>query len=175
MGVSGFYRALLQDAVQLAVRDRVRKWVKGLLDALEHAGYRPQVMVEELQVIDMAHLALRRQRQNIWDAVNICPWTTKSEGARLCTYARWSRRPAWRASLVLQLPLTQGSMQRSLRFRTGCQGLPRDVGGPWPHPCVPRHQRICPLCAGGLGEEMHLEFECIALQDLWVSFAPLFQ
>ena len=81
-------------------------------------------------------------------------------------------RPAWRASSVLQLPLTQGSMQRLLRFRTGCHGLPRDVGG---HSGVPRHQRICPLCAGGLGDEMHLVFECTALQDLRVTFAALFQ
>ena len=40
---------------------------------------------------------------------------------------------------------------------------------------MPKHQRICSLCAGGLGDEMHLVFECTALQDLWVSFAPLFQ
>ena len=173
VGGSDFYRALLQGAVQLAVRDGVRNWVKGLLDALEHAGYHPQLVVEELQVIDVAQLAvaLRRQRQDVWDAVDICPRTTRSEGARLCTYARWFRRPAWRASSVLQLPLTQGSMQRLLRFRTGCHGLPRDVGG---HQGVPRHQRICPLCAGGLGDEMHLVFECTALQDLRVSFAPSF-
>ena len=65
-------------------------------------------------------------------------------------------------------------MQRLLRFRTGCHGLPSDVGG---HQAVPRHQRICPFCADGLGDEkrMHLEFECTALQDLRVSFAPLFQ
>ena len=63
-------------------------------------------------------------------------------------------------------------MQRLLRFRTGCHGLPRDVGG---HQGVPRHQRICPLCAGGLGDEMQLVFEYPALQDLRVSFAPLFQ
>ena len=89
-----------------------------------------------------------------------------------CPCARWFRRPAWRASSVLQLPLTQKSMQRLLRFRTGCHGLPRDVGG---HQGVPRRQRICPLCAGGLGDEMHLVFECTALQDLRVSFAPLFR
>ena len=174
VGGSGFYRALLQDAVQLARRDGVRNWVKGLLDALEHAGYHPQLVNEELQVIDVAQLAmaLGRQRQAIWDAVDICPRATRSEGARLCTYARWFRRPAWRASSVLQLPLTQGSMQRLLRFQTGCHGLPRDVGG---HRGVPRHQRICPLCAGGLGDEMHLVFECAALQDLRVSFAALFQ
>ena len=87
---SGFYRALLQDDVQLAVRAGVRDWVKGLLDALEHAGYHLQLVIEELQVIDVAQLAvaLRRQRQDVGDAVDICPRTTGSEGARLCTYAR---------------------------------------------------------------------------------------
>ena len=148
--------------------------VRKLLDALEHAGYRPQLVVEELLVIDVAQLAvaLRRRGGNVWDAVDICPWTTRSEGARPCTYARWFRRPAWRASSVLQLPRIQGSMQRVLRFRTGCHGLPRDVGG---HQGVPRRQSICPLCAGGLGDEIHLVFECTALQDIWVSLAPLFE
>ena len=41
VGGSGFYQALLQDAVQLPVRGRVRTGVKGLLDELEHAGYHP--------------------------------------------------------------------------------------------------------------------------------------
>ena len=31
------------------------------------------------------------------------------------------------------------------------------------------------MCAGGLRDEMHLVFECTALQDLRMSFAPLFQ
>ena len=73
---------------------------------------------------------------------------------------------------MLKLPLTATSMQRILRFRTGCHGLPRDIGS---QQGVPRQDRICQLCGSGVGDEMHLVFECEALQDLRVSFAPLFQ
>ena len=89
VGVSGFFRALLQDPVQLADRDGVCNWVKGLLDALQHAGCHPQLVVEQLHVIDRAQLAvaLRRQRRHIRDVLDVCPRTTRSEGARLYTYA----------------------------------------------------------------------------------------
>ena len=40
---------------------------------------------------------------------------------------------------------------------------------------APLVEGTCPSCGGGLEDEMHLVFECTALQDLQVSFAPLFQ
>ena len=43
-----------------------------------------------------------------------------------------------------------------LRFRTGCHGLPRDLGS---RAQVPRSQRLCTLCHDGPGDYL----ECTAL------------
>ena len=91
VGGSAFHLHILQDAVRLAIVGRARNWVSGLLEALDHAGYRPQLQAGELQAIDMGHLRslLRAQQQSVWGDLDICPRTTESEGARRCTYARW--------------------------------------------------------------------------------------
>ena len=115
---------------------------------------------------------LRAQQQSVWGELDICPRTTEFEGARRCAYARWFRKPQWCRSSVLRLPLTRAAMQRLLRFRTGCHGLPRDLGS---QQGVARRDRICPLCRAGVGDEMHLVFECTALQDLRNAFAPIFE
>ena len=69
-------------------------------------------------------------------------------------------------------PLTHAAMQRFLRFRTGCHGLPKDIGSQFG---VPRHQRVCQLCGTGFGDEMHLVFECAAMTDLRGQFPDIFQ
>ena len=63
-------------------------------------------------------------------------------------------------------------MQRLVRFRTGCHGLPKDIGS---QSGVPRHQRVCQLCGTGFGDEMHLVFECAAMADLRGQFPDIFQ
>ena len=75
----------------------------------------------------------------------------------MCTYKIWFARPADRnARSVLDLALSMRCMHRFLRFRMGCQKLPRDTG------CllgVPRQDRICMMCQQGvLGDEKHLVF-----------------
>ena len=40
---------------------------------------------------------------------------------------------------------------------------------------VPRRDRTCTLCAAGLGNDMHVLFECEALYDLREVHADLFQ
>ena len=37
------------------------------------------------------------------------------------------RKPFWAGTSPLTLPLTHAAMQRLLRFRTGCHGLPKDM------------------------------------------------
>ena len=127
----------------------------------------------------MNHVAGGRQR--VWGDLDICPRTAPSQGARKCTYERWFRKPSWAGASPLTLPLTHAamrnhsvclSMQRFLRFRTGCHGLPKDVGS---QSGVPRHQRVCHLCGTGFGDEMHLVFERAAMADLRVQFPDYFQ
>ena len=104
--------------------------------------------------------------------LDICPRTAPSWGAQQCTYGRWFRRPAWSAASPLKLPITHAAMQRFLRFRTGCHGLPKDIGS---QTGVPRRQRLCQLCGADYGDEMHLVFECHGLADLREQFASIFQ
>ena len=53
----------------------------------------------------------------------------------------------------------------------GCHGLPSDVGA---HQGVPRERRFCTLCQQGVGDELHLVFECAALQDLRLQMPMIF-
>ena len=172
MSGSAFHKAIAQDAVDLMQVRRTKGWLAGLSEALQAAGceFQPQ----QLQCIDIGQLRglLRDSRENAWDGLDICPRTAPSQGAKRCTYGRWFRRPAWSAASPLKLPLTHAAMQRFLRFRTGCHGLPKDIGS---QTGVPRRQRLCQLCGADYGDEMHLVFECHGLADLREQFASVFQ
>ena len=128
----------------------------------------------QLECIDIGQLRslLRDGRDNAWDGLDICPRTAPSRGAKQCTYGQWFRRPEWSAASPLKLPLTHAAMQRFLRFRTTCHGLPKDIGS---QTGVPRRQRLCQLCGADYGDEMHLVFECHGLADLRKQFASIFQ
>ena len=72
---------------------------------------------------------------------------------------------------MIGLRLPYRVVSHFLRFRTGCHGLPSDVGA---HQGVPRERRFCTLCQQGVGDELHLVFECAALQDLRVQMPMIF-
>ena len=86
--------------------------------------------------------------------------------------ARLFRKPCWAGASPLTLPLTPAAMQRFLRFRTGCHGLPKGIGS---QSGVPRHQRVCQLCGTGFGDEMHLVFASAAVADLRGQLPDIFQ
>ena len=167
---SAFHKAMAQDAVQLMPVTGTKGWVAGLSKALQAAGYAFQP--QHLQGNDIGRLQalLTDGRQRVWDDLDFCPRTAPSRGARKCMYERWFRKPSWAGASPLTLPLTHAAMQRFLRFRTGCHGLPKDIGS---QSGVPRHQRVCQLCGTGFGDEMHLVFECAAMADLRGQFPYL--
>ena len=158
--------------MQLMQMTGTKGWVAGLSKALQTAGYAFQP--QHLQSIDIGQLQtlLRGGRQRIWDDLDFCPRTAPSQGARKCTYARWFRKPSLAGASPLTLPLTHAAMQRLLRFRMGCHGLPKDSGSQLG---VPRHQRVCQLTGFGFGDEMHLVFECAMMADLRGPFPDIFQ
>ena len=88
-----------------------------------------------------------------------------------CTYFRWIADDRHNAQRVIGLRLPYRVVNRFLRFRTGCHGLPSDVGA---HQGVPRERRFCTLCRQGVGDELHLVFECAALQDLRAQMPGIF-
>jgi hypothetical protein len=170
-----FHRGLLQDAAVIAAGGRC--WLGGLRRALRELGYPlPPVAGPLLPVSPEAVVALQRAAvAQRWAAQSPCPRTAPRRGARLCTYARWFLDPALRRGGVLRLPVSPAVMRSFLRFRTGCHGLPRDVGSRGRGAAhVPRPLRLCRLCQGGPGDEQHLVFECLALQDLRDTVAHLF-
>ena len=107
------------------------------------AGFRPGHSVVH-QIFSLQHM-VDKQMQASW-CLYICFLDLKS--ARM-NGGSGSRLGAGASPMTL--PLTPAAMQRFLRFRTGCHGLPENVGS---QSGVPRHQRVCQLC--GFGDEMHL-------------------
>ena len=69
------------------------------------------------------------------------------------------------------LPVSAKVVESLLRFRTECHGLPRDIGS---RTGIARCDRICTLCSAGLGDELHMVFECEQLRDLRENHAGLF-
>lgn len=105
------------------------------------------------------------------------PRNFPSDGIILCTYLQWFRRPrpptvVLSACDPIHLRLPAKLVRLFLRFRSGCSGLPVDVGRA---ARIPRNQRHCLLCTSeSLCDERHLIFECSALSDLRVKYRQLF-
>ena len=121
------------------------------------------------------HLLSSRERLP-FHGLHDCPRSAPSNGAVLCTYTRWFRRPGWasasRYAQPSSLPLPAPALRLFLRFRAGCSGLPIDVGH---HQRIPRSQRLCPRCgAAAVGDERHMIFECTSLDPLRARYAALF-
>ena len=119
----------------------------------------------------MLHQVVDQRMQRCWQGLSVSPRTAPSEGARLCTYLIWFADDRHDSQRVIGLRLPYRVVSRFLRFRTGCHGLPSDVGA---HQGVPRERRFCTLCQQGVGDELHLVFECAALQDLRVQMPMIF-
>ena len=166
----GLYADVLSDAVRLAGL-RVRNWVHGFKHHLAEVGY--AFSPSDMRAVDlrMLHQVVDQHMQRCWQGLSVSPRTAPSDGARLCTYFRWIADDRHNAQRVIGLRLPYRVVNRFLRFRTGCHGLPSDVGA---HQGVPRERRFCTLCRQGVGDELHLVFECAALQDLRAQMPGIF-
>ena len=72
----------------------------------------------------------------------------------------------------IHLNLPAKTVRSFIRFRSGCSGLPIDIGR---SQNVPRHLRGCPTChSDGLCDEYHLMFECPTLGSLRLKYRDLF-
>ena len=170
-----FFLGLLQAADGLAAE--VRCWLGGLRRALRGLGYPlPPGGGALLPVSLGAVAALRRAAAAArWALAAPCPRTAPRVGARLCTYSRWFLALSGPGGAVLRLAVPLAVLRDFLRFRTGCHGLPRDVGSRGHGPAyVPRRSRLRPMCRAGPGDALHLVFECSAVQDLRDSARHLF-
>ena len=81
---------------------------------------------------------------------------------RLWTYCMWYQSFA-RAATILRLPLSHTALRQLPLFSTGCPGLAMNSGR---GSGVARAGWSCTLCGACPRQEMHLMFDCAALQVL---------
>ena len=172
------YSTIALDGCLAAVGLSRRNWAWSMFKAIRATGYELSIRADAMDIIDITALKqhIVKQRDFIWDDLDICPRTCPSKLSRCCTYARWFARPVGvHARSLLDVPVSAACVKGLLRFRMGCHRLPRDEGS-WIRPQVPRLDRVCRLCATGtLGDEKHLISECAELQCLRTQWAHLFQ
>ena len=172
------YNTIALDGCLAAVGSSRRNWAWSMFKAIRATGYELSIRVDAMDIIDITALKqhIVRQRDSIWDDLDICPRTCPSKLSRCCTYVRWFARPAGvHARSLLDIPVSAACVKGLLRFCMGCHRLPRDEGS-WTRPQVPRLDRVCRLCTTGvLGDEKHLVFECPELQCFRIQWAHLFQ
>ena len=170
----GMHRQIAVDAVQLAVNGVRSGYVAGLVASLRVVGYAMILAAGSLPEIDVTqlyHHTLRTRRDEVWQELHVSSRLAPSANARLCTYFRWFQ-PFARAATILRLPISHTAMWQLLLFRTGCHGLAVDLGR---GSGIARAERSCAMCGACPGDEMHLVFECAALQVLRHDMPTLFQ
>ena len=169
---SSFYAFVLKDAVALSHLG-CRNWVTGLKHKLASVGYVFDLEVDALPEIDSVCLRskLRTLAHAPWLNLHESPRLAPTVGSRLCTYHRWFAGPRSGHRPITMLPVSAKVVKSLLRFRTGCHGLPRDIGS---RTGLARCDRIYTLCSAGVGDEMHMIFECQQLRDLREAHAGLF-
>lgn len=174
-----FHRIALASVAQAVAG--LDNWASSFSAALVAVGY-PFVLDSDCMVhvdsLAIRHLlAVRHHSFFVPTADNLDPRTCPSQGAIVCTYARWFQKPSWARRLppLISLPLPAASLRLFFRFRAGCSGLPIDTGRRTrPNP-TPRAQRYCLKCASqSVCDEFHVVFECPALAPLRGEFYKLF-
>ena len=103
-----------------------------------------------------------------------CRRTAPSVGIVSCTYHHWFK-PYSKTRRYCQLPVSGRRMQCFLQFRLASHGLPIVTGRLPGGQHVDRAHRVYVRCAGlSIANELHMVYECPALQPLWQRYAPLF-
>ena len=113
-----------------AVQNNVHNWAHSFMKGLTRLVYQVVIRCDDMDFIN-----LPRVRQLLVERfvaplqqLDISPRTCPSRGALLCTYVRWFQRPDNVSSCPAQLHLPRRTVQRFLRFRSGCHGLTNDLG-----------------------------------------------
>ena len=169
----GMHQQIALKAVQLAVNGVRSGYVAGLVASLRVVGYNLILAAGSLPEIDVTQLRhnMRTCRDEVWQELHVSPRLAPSANARLCTYFKWFQ-PFARAATILRLSISHTAMRQLLLFRTGCHGLAVDLGR---GSGIARAAWSCALCKACPGDEMHLVFECAALQMLRDDMPTPFQ
>ncbi len=123
--------------------------------------------------------ALRQHLGGTRDHALHWPRAAPSVGVVACTYHHWFR-PFSQHRRYCQLPVSGRRMQRFLQFRLDSHQLPIVLGRFAGGQRVARASRVCTHCGSvavnicNVADEMHMVFECPALQAVRQQYAPLF-
>ena len=103
-----------------------------------------------------------------------CPRAAPSVGVLACTYEQWFK-PMSSSRGYYHLPASGKRMRRFLQFRLGSHGLPVVVSCLSGDGHLDGADRVCTGCDGHVvRDEMHLTFECSAIQPLRSRYVGLF-
>ena len=118
--------------------------------------------------------ALRQHLGSTHDYALHCPRAAPYIGVVACTYHHWFR-PFSQHKRYCQQPVSGRRMQRFLQFRLGSHQLPIVLGRFAGGQHVARANRVCTHCGGvAVADELHMNFECPAVQAVSQRYAPLF-
>ena len=166
-----FHKTVLLDNLQDSVRFRVRNFSRSVSICLGSVGCELPTRWDVLPVIDVGKVISNLQSSLCLHAPGVSnPRTAPSSGALTCTYLNWFL-PTDGKSRYCFMPVAGGRMKQFLRFRLGCHNLPVAVGR---RTNIDRADRVCPHCAGCVGDELHMVYECSYLQPLRLQYAHLF-
>ena len=170
-----FFHLVLLDNQHDAFQRGVNNFCSSIAKGLAAVGYEMFDDPGVASILDVSAIMklLHTDLQGVNDFALYCPRAAPSGGVVSCTYHHWFQ-PYSKRRRYCQLPVSGRRMQRLLQFRSSSHSLPI-AAGRFAGQHVPRADRVCCHCAGRcVADEMHVIFECHALQPLRQQYAPLF-
>ena len=169
------FHLVLLDNQHDAFRQGVNNFCGSVAKGLASVGYKMSNDSGVAAVLDVSAIMklLHTQLQGVNNFHLYSPRAAPSVGVVSCTYHHWFQ-PYSKHRRYYQLPVSGRRMQRFLQFRLSSHLLPI-VTGRFAGQHVPRADMVCSHCAGrSVANEMHVVFECRALQPVRQQYAPLF-
>lgn len=169
------FHLVLLDNQHDAFRRNVNNFCSSIAKGLASVGYEMSNDSGVASVLDVSAIMklLDTNLQGVNDFHLYCPRVAPTVGVVSCTYHHWFQ-PYSRRRRYCHLPVSGRRMQRFLQFRLSSHSLPI-VTGRFAGQHVPRADRLCSHCANGsVADEMHVIFECHALQPVRQQYATLF-
>jgi exonuclease III len=171
-----FLRHVVLDNWKDACMHGVKNFAHGLrayllkIDCIQNP---PSLPLPPTLSMDSVLHTLQQRQASLIASFPVHPLSAPSDGAILCTYARYYHiLPYEPLTPLFHLPLSAKACGILLRFMLGHSHLPLHAGR---YNGVPRSERYCTLCRHDVvADEHHMLFECDALQSLRVDRSALF-
>ena len=163
---------MLLDNLQDAMRHRVPNFSRSVIAALKHLAASVPTRWDVLSAFDVDSIVSTLELSlKLPPPVFLDPRSAPSVGVVQCTYLNCFGHGDSKFRCCY-FPTTARRMHKLLAFKLGASSLPITNGR---RSGVPRADRHCPFCGvDGLGDELHVVFECAHVQPLKSKYAHLF-